>query len=243
MHIALDKIVRSAIANKGYNTLHLYVPYLHWAFDALSKLEEEGAYTEVRYTKDNLDENYSIDIPEDMLMWNQIGVVINGTLQVFVNNSYMSLDEKDHKPKQNPSEGLFAYDSSDLLYSSNVYIANGNGSLISSTSPANFFRVDWSERRIHFSRPVTGKVYIEYVAKSFSPSTQTLVNEVARRYFEAYIYYREARFKFGASHREAMASEREWINEEDELRKSFSDVTGAGILHAINEGTRYSIVQ
>ena len=71
-YISLDSIIRSAIANKGASTLHMYVPYLHWAFKGLEKFQREGVYTDIKSTKDVLDDNNCLPFPEDMKMWSKI---------------------------------------------------------------------------------------------------------------------------------------------------------------------------
>ena len=246
-YVPLENIIRGAIANKGHDTLHLFVPYSHWAFAAINKYQREGVFTEIRYTKDYLDENNAISFPKDMMMWNKVGVVDNGKLTVFVNDDAISLDPDN----QNTSgivgvRGLFSYDSSslDVLYSTNIYVSTEAGTVQVNFSSSNTFRVNWAARKFQIGKPIgSKKIYIEYVAKAHDPSTQTLVNELAAEYIEHFIYYREARFKFGAAHRETRAAEMDWLDEQDELRGSLSDLTANGILSALYQATRKSIDQ
>jgi len=245
-YVLLDNIVRSAIANKGHNTLHLYVPYLHWAFRGLEKFQREGVYTDIRYTKDFLDENNCLPFPSDMLMWNRIGMVNNGQVFVFINDQGISLDPEDQNSINSAAQGLFSYDSdsTDVLYSTNVYVASSQGIVQVDFSRGNTFRVDWVGRKFQVSRSLgEQRVYLEYVARAFNPSTQTMVNEVITDYLEKYIYFRESRFNNGSSHRETIAAEAEWMDERDEIREAFSDLTGEGLLAALTKGTRKSIDQ
>lgn len=245
-YVTLDHIVRSAIANTGKHTLHMYVPYLHWAFKALEKFQEEGVYTDLKSTKNVLDENNCFPFPDDMKMWNKLGVVNNGVVEVFVNDDRLSLDSDDHKDNnQDLPRGLFTYDSDSLnsLYTTNVYVATDKGVVVSSTSNRNSFKTNWAEKKFQVKKPVSGKVYLEYVATVHNPSTQTLVNEIAIEFIEEFIYYRQARFKYGNAHRETQASERRWLDSQDDLREAMSDLTRDGILSALNNSTIRNIDQ
>lgn len=245
-YISLDTVVRGAIANKGHSTLHLYVPFLHWAFRGLEKFQQEGVYTDIKSTKDQLDENNCLPFPSDMKMWNKVGVVINGAVQVFVNDDTLSLDSSDHTTSSGGlPRGLFSYDSDSLnsLYTTNVYVATDKGVVLVSNGQQNSFKVNWRAKKFQFKRPVSGKVYLEYVTTVHDPSTATMINEIAQEYIENFIYYREARFKHGSSHRETKASEQEWLQSQDELRANLSDITGTGIMKAMNMATRGTIDQ
>lgn len=246
-YVPLDNIVRSAIANKGHDTLHLYVPYLHWAFAAIIKFQKEPVYTDIRYKKDFLDENNALPFPEDMLMWNKVGVIDNGRITWFVNDDRLSLDPQDANSTSTTDVfGLFSFDSSsqNLLYSTNIYVSTDKGIVQVNFARGNTFRANWGAKKFQFGMPVAGKqVYIEYVARAHNPSTQTLVNEIASEYFESFIYFREARFRFGAAHRETRAAELYWLDEQDELRGALSDLTAGGIISALNQGTNYTIDQ
>ena len=246
-YVSLESIVRGAIANKGHDTLHLFVPFLHWSFAAIAKYQREGVFTEIRFTKDYLDENNALSFPDDMVMWNKVGVIENGRMTVFINDDGLSLDPADQNTKKETDvRGLFSYDSNslDVLYHTNVNVSTTQGVVQVSFANTNTFRVNWKARKFQIGRPMSErKVYLEYVAKAYDPSTQTLVNELASDYIEQFIYYREARFKFGASHRETVAAEADWQDERDELRGSLSDLTGEGILSALHQGTRKSIDQ
>lgn len=246
-YIKLDNIVRSAIANKGKQTLHLYVPYLHWAFKGLRKFQEEGFYTDLKSTKDFLDADNCLPFPSDMMMWNKIGIVSNGVVQTFVNDQSLSLDPKDHNNVDNAGAfGLFGYDTNsvDILYTTSVYVSTENGVVAVGAGVGNSFKVNWAARKFQIKKKVAGtKIYLEYTAKVHDPTTQTLVNELAEEYLESFIYYREARFKFGAAHRETLGAEREWLNAEDDLAASLSDLTAGGIMRALSKGTRKTIDQ
>lgn len=246
-YINLDNIVRSSLADKGHSTLHKYIPFLHWAFKGLEKLQEEGVNVDIKSTKNILDENNCLPFPEDMKAWCKIGVVVNGLVQVFVNNESLSLDASDHNASssENLNRGLFTYDADNLnsLYTTNVYVATDKGIVLTTGAQKNSFRVNWPEKKFHIRRPVTGKVYLEYVARVHNPSTATVVNEIAREYIEAYISYREARYTFGANNRETEARGQEWLEAQDDLRANFSNLTGDGILSALHASTRRSIDQ
>ena len=250
-YIPLDRIVRSAIANQGHSTLHLYVPYLHWGFEALEKFHEDGYYTDLRHTKIKIDEDNTAPFPEDMLMWSKVGVVSNGHVHVFTHDQSLSLDPEDIKnpEPQDVARGLYSASNGiltdDWLYNTNIYVSTQDGIVVSGAGGNLNFKANWSKKVFQINRNMgESELYIEYVAQVHNPTTETLVNEVARRFIEAYIYYREARFKHGAAHRETQGAHLLWLDEQDDLRASLSDLTANGIVQAMNQhGTRYSIDQ
>lgn len=247
-YLTLDKIVRGAIANKGHSVLHLYIPYLMWAFRGLNKFQEEGVFTNLKSTSDYLDANNCLPLPEDFKMWCKVGIVSSGKVHAFINEESLSLDPADFSPKETEDamRGLFSYNSSaaGLLYNSNIYVSTENGLVALSGGGKNKFKINWEAQKIQVMNPVKNtKVYLEYVSTGFDPTTETLVNELALEYIEAFIYYREARFKHGAAHRETRALEMEWLNEQDEIGAKLSDLSADGIIHARNASTRHSIDQ
>lgn len=248
-YITLDSIVRSAIASKGHSTLHLYVPFLHWSFEGIKKYQETGNFLEVKSTKEALDENNAIPIPKDMLMWNKVGIVIGGKVQTFVNKDSLSLQPSDHNNSdQNTPVGLYAYNYgryNDLLYTTNIYVSTESGVVAVGLGNTNSFKVNWRSGVIQLDRTLgqDAEIYLEYVANAHDPSTQTMINELAKEFIEEYIFYREARFKFGSSHRETKSAERDWLNAEDDLAASTSDLTAAGLYRAVNNNTRRTIDQ
>lgn len=248
-YIALDTIVRSAIASKGHSTLHLYVPFLHWAFEGIKKYQETGTFTEIKSTKEPLSEEKTVPIPSDMLMWNKIGIVVNGKVQTFVNKDNLSLQPSDFNTSdKNTPVGLYAYNYgryNDLLYTTNIYVSTENGVVAVGLGNSNSFKVNWRDKVIQLDRSLgqDAEVYIEYVANAHDPTTQTLINELAKEFIMEYIFYREARFRFGSSHRETRAAELDWLNAEDDLAAATSDLTASGFYRAINDNTRRTIDQ
>lgn len=248
-YIALDNIVRSAIANKGHSTLHLYVPYLHWAFDGIKKYQETGTYTDIKSTKIPLSENNTIPFPTDMLMWNKLGIVANGKVIAFVNEESLSLQPSDFSADaQQTPVGLFAYDSegvNNLLYTTNIYVSTENGLVVAGIGNSNSFKVNWGAKSFQIDRSLgaDAQIYLEYTCRAHDPSTQTMVNEIAEDFIQEYIYYREARFKFGSNAGETRAAERDWLEAQDDLAASLSDLTANGLLRAVNQGTRRTIDQ
>ena len=181
-----------------------------------------------------------------MRTWSKIGIVSNGRVCVFKNNQGLSLESDDFSGEDSVGNlGLFSYDSYGLnsLYTTNIYTSTENGVLLTKIGDTATFRVDWINRRIQLGRSIEGDVYIEYVAEVHDPSTETLINDIAQEYIESFIYYREARFKFGAAHRETKGAEYEWLEAQDDYAANTSNLTGEGILYALDEGTRRTIAQ
>ena len=246
-YIKLDNIIRTAIANKGHSTLHLYIPYLHWAFEAIERYQEEGYFMEVKTIKDVLSTKNTFPIPSDMVMWNKLGMVSNGRVHMFVNDDSLSLDPTDfNNSKEQQAQGLFSYDSGalDLLYTTNVYVSTESGVVVVGLGNSNSFKVNWRAGVFQIDKSIGNKkVSLEYVAKAHNPTTETLINEIVKKYIIEFIYYREARFKFGAAARETVASERDWLDAEDDLAASTSDLTANGLVQALTRGTRKTIDQ
>jgi hypothetical protein len=247
--IPIDNIVRDALANKGYDTLHKYVIYLHWAIKGLEKLQKEPSYTDIKYTKEFLDSNNVLPFPENMRQWIRLGIVDStGHITMFTHKNTMSLDPLDRTRSKGAASnrGLFAFGTGreEILKSTNIYVSSDTGVVEVTFANQNRFRVDYANERFIVERSIgDNEVYLEYIAKATDPSAATMVDELATEFIIDFIYYREARFQYGDSHRETQARLAQWLDTLDELREEISDLTGDSLIDAMNQYTRRTILQ
>lgn len=239
MYVKLDQIVREAIADKGYNTLHKYVPYLHFAIRGLEEWHRDGVFTDLRTTKLKVSVRRSIPFPKDMVMWNRLGVVRGNRIQTFVRDHSLSLSSDDHKKSpESDQRGLVEWDDQyDFTFYTNIYVANEGAISILNDSATRYFTVNYEAREFNIAsgQAVSGnEVYLEYISNGFSPSTETMVNYAAKNLIREWINYSEAKFKFGSNNGETRARLMDYLDEKDEVRAALSDLTMNGILSAMD---------
>lgn len=252
MYTDVDSIVRAALAEKGYRTLHRYVLYLHFALEGLYRAKRDGAFKSIKKVKLKVSSRNSISWPKDMLEYGRVGVPVGNRVLTFIPDNTISLSQEDHANDNNfsvvqgfpLSAGLF--DSMfDFLTWTNVYLSNnamvgsGAGSFISKR-----FRVNQSQREFQLDSGIGARhIYLEYLSSGNEPNCQTVFSHHVGLQLKEFIHYREARFKLGAGSPETKASEQDYLNELDESLAAQSDVTMNGILSALSISTRNTIAQ
>ena len=247
MYTKLDNIIRSAIADKGYRTLHKYVPYLHWGIEGFNKWREDGSCIDLKVTKVPMTTRRTVDFPADMIGWNKIGVVSGSRILVFTADNSLSLNEADHGPSDSETaQGLIEWDDLyDFTFYTNIYTANEGSVSIVGHGDTHYFKPNYINKEFQFSSSLSKQeVYIEYVSSGFDPSTETLVPVQVKKLIKEYIFYRQSRFKHGANAGETRAALQDWLEELDDVRGAFSDLSYAGIIDAIDKKqTRITIDQ
>lgn len=201
----IDKVVRGAIADKGYKTLHKYLLYLHFAFDAFYKLKRDNVILIVKVLELTV-ASRRVTVPANVLGISGIGFQKGARILPFITDGRLSLD-----PAAIPS----STDATDV------------GRLVR-------YRYDRALAQIVFETvPEGGKVYLEVVESGVSASTETVIVDEAILPMKAFIHYRQSRFRTGAASAETKASETEYFDELDEALGAQSDLTAEGIIFAL----------
>lgn len=233
--ISIDTVVREAIADKGYSTLHLYPRYLHFALRMLRKLDidfsEEIKTKRIRVTK-----RKTVPYPDDYIIWSKIGVKIGDRLWVMVRDNTITYDKLDkYTPNSsfipeaqkvigrtyrfynyvNDEQGIRGY------IDQRGYGYNGVG----------YFQPVDSCKEFQLSSEVKHKeVILEYVSSSFDPDSETFVPITAQDLIRNYIHYQDARFNNTTGMGKTSKEEQEYLDELSQYQMRLSDLSFQGIL-------------
>lgn len=228
----IDSIVRSYLADQGYNTLHKYIQYLHWGLKALRIWNMDSA-EEVKTVKLSMDARKAIKLPDDYINWIKVGIKVGDRIDAFVNDNSIALHhEKKPMEKPKPNEPYCKYRF--------MNYRDGNGKFLGYVdgygyghNGVGYFRVNEALREIQFSAEVNRcSVLLEYVSDGFNPHSETLVNMKVSQLITEYIRYSEARYKLGDSASETRARKEEYIEEQLATSGRFNSLSLEGILDA-----------
>jgi hypothetical protein len=245
MLTSIDQTVRAAIADKGYNTMHKYVQFLHWAFDGYYKCMREGAVKNRRAMTLTPDENGVCTYPSSVLAICKAGVPVGGRILLMTPDESLSLTAEGAQSSTMSPGGIVAVDNMfSWLTFTNLYFSQGPNyrPAVYDGSFAPSFRIDHASRRIIVS-PAPSIVYLEVIESAQTPGIETIIPHHAALPMKSYIHYRHSRFKLGAAASETLASEREYLDELDEAMAGLSNLTLNGILAAVNSGQQFGIHQ
>lgn len=222
----LDQAVRAANVEAGYKTLHHYVLFLHFAFDALYKTKRDGVINNAKFIQLNMIGN-RVKLPDNIFAINKCGIQVGRRIMPCVPDGELSLDPANVGFDLScPTTDLFSF----LQFSPYYY----GGSVISESSTYYAARYKIAGKQIIFDRGVDGaKVYLEVVESGQTPGANTVITQDAFLPIKSYIHHRQARFKFGANSGESTAALAEFDDEMDDAVASQSNLTGAGIMNAL----------
>lgn len=244
-HVKVDKIVRGAIADQGYTTLHNYVPFLHFLFDGLRRWYSDGRFVDVKQKRLKMSSRKSVPFPDDMIGWNKIGIRIGNQILVINRDDTLSKIKEDHEGSEAFNQQSTLVVPSDYFYYSNIYTSEGSGKVEVLRASNPHYTVNYDAREFQFSSKTSDDyIYIEYISSNFSPSTETIVPEAIEYMMKQWIYYRYVKFKAGAAARETREARLDYEDAKDDVRAEMSNLSGAGIMEAVNvHMTRNSINQ
>lgn len=232
-------IVKSTIYDMGYNTLHLFPQFLHYALEGVNDFMMDDAQ-DVKTITITPDAVNQVALPADYINWVKIGITKGDRIAVFVHDSSINFNN-DGSTENEPFT-----DANDWPY---VY------SLINIVNPLGFtgeirgygwghnglgyFRVDNKNRKITFSSeiPSDETFYLEYIYNGFSSTTKSVVNAMGAKLIKYYIRWKNAIQKFGVRSAEAKEWEFQYEWERKKVRGRMSDLTYEGILDVTSRHT------
>jgi hypothetical protein len=228
----IDSIIRSYLADRGYNTLHRYIQFLKWGLDALKKWQVEGAQ-EVKTIPLQMDSKKAVRFPDDYMGYVKLGIRLNGRIVAFVRDDSIeaNCNRDPHGDEVNTPEYEYKF--------MNCYGSDGRRSEIKgygrNHNGIGYFTVNETQREFQFSSDVkTGTVYLEYISNGFNPNTETLVNTIAAESIRDYIHYCEARFnpRLGDAAAETRERKNTYLESVDGAKAALSNLSLEGILEA-----------
>jgi hypothetical protein len=244
-HVKVDRIVRGAIADQGYHTLHKYVLFLHFLFDGLRRWYSDGRFVDVKQKRLKMSSRKSLPFPDDMIGLSKLGIRVGNQIVRINADPTLSKIKDDHSGNTAFNQQSTLVVPSDYFYFSNIYTSEGSGKVEVLRASNPHFTINWDAREFQFSSKTSDNyVYIEYVSNNFDPSTETIVPESIEYMMKQWIYYRYVKFKHGAAARETRAALLDFEDAKDDVRAEMSNLSGASIMEAANiHMTRNSINQ
>lgn len=229
----LDQAVRAANAEAGYKTLHHYVLFLHFAFDALYKMKRDGVMNNnAKFISMTMMAN-RITVPPNVLAVNKVGITVGRRIITAIPDNAISIDPENIGAGLDP--GVPTSDVFSFLQFTSVYYQDfkEQGGIVDGSFFAPRYKRDGDD--LIFDRGQDGaKVYLEVIETGVAPGASTIINHEAYLPIKSYIHHRHARFKLGASSAEARAALAEYDDELEEAIAAQSNLTGNAILNALS---------
>lgn len=246
--MTLDQIVRGAIADLGAG-LERYEQFLKWGKDCYRMFKMDMA-REIKTVELPIKAWKAIEWPEDYVMWTAIGIRKNGRVYVFSNDSELPLyfDTDDEGEPEANVEPDFIDDENIDITSDRIYIFRNFNSfgedqgrifgLKAKSNGIGYFRVNRERREIQLN-PVmadSGVAYMEYVASSHNPCSQTIVPEYAVQMHEDFIHWKRLKFAKSSSMGEVRDAKDDFYAEARRVAQRIDDTTIADIVEAAVDG-------
>ena len=243
----VDEIVRAAIADRGFVTLHPYLRYLHWALDAIRDWNQDGG-VEVKKEWLDVTNRKTVAFPDDFLGWCRMGLIAGDRILVLTHDSNINLAAAPKKEDANDryiadivatGQGFSSVTFDTLginnIYSKDAGILSGIGW---GHNDRGYIKVNYSCGEFQLSSEYPDpKMYLEWISDGFDPTTETIVNKVASRLIRLWIHWQEAWNELGAAARETVAKEQSYLVEFDNVQARLSDLSYEGIQNVLARTT------
>lgn len=228
----IDTIIRSYLADRGYNTLHRYIQFLKWGLDGLKKWQVEGAQ-EIKTVALKMDSKKAVRFPDDYMGYTKLGIKQGDRITAFVRDDSIEThnEEEITYGVNNPSYYEYTF----LNYSGTDGRKGEVKGYGKGHNGMGYFTVNELQREFQFSSEVNNcTVYLEYIGNGFNPNTETLVNTIAAESIRDFIHYCVARFdpKLGDAARETRARKITYLESVDGAKAALTNLSCEGILEA-----------
>lgn len=222
----LDQAVRAANLEAGYKTLHHYVLFLHFSFDAFFKMKRDGVINNARFIQLNMRAN-RVKVPGNILAINKVGIQVGRRIVPAIPDGSISID-----PANTGFDPAVPLVDPYTFFQLSPYYYGGSVGTPDASYYAPRYKTDGNE--LIFDRGIDGaKVYLEVVESGIVPGANTIITQDAYLPIKSYIHHRQARFRLGANSGESAAALAEFDDELEEAIASQSNLSGSGILNAL----------
>ena len=231
---SIDSVVRSYLGDKGANTLHGYIPLLHYALECFDELHYD-VIAGVKTAKLTLNDIKVASLPSDYIQLIRVVVKAgdrwvnldsDGTI-AFHKVDVNTPNEKYHnQPEFHQYYNPFNPITDPLITENNGRSHNGKG----------YFREKKGCKELHFSADVTSSdIYVEYIGQASSPSSETVVTPLAKKCINRYIGYRDSWRKNGEASAETQYRKQEYLTERDKVTARESNLSLESIANALDQ--------
>lgn len=247
--VKIDTIVREALKDKGYSTLHHYPAYLMYALRMLRKLDIDHSET-IKTKELPVSAKKTVAYPEDYITYNKIGMKVGDRIWCFHRDTSIT----SHTPSKYEANPAF-HERANAISSFRFYnyYPYASGSETSSyfdyidvrgyayNGIGYFTTVDNCREFQLSSEIVTDTIILEYIASSYNPDTETFVPIIAQDVFREYIHWQSSRFSSNTSLSEVMANDREFWSELGNYKMRLSDLSYESLQGALRRGATLAI--
>lgn len=238
--------------------MHRKEQYLHWALKEMERWKMDGA-KEVKTVKVPLTAWKSIELPSDCIDWIKFGVQDGDVIKVFVNkNDIAVIHDTDTSdiPIVNPEpQSLPTYDITQvpIPFYNFLYPWGDPGRIFGYQVKDNgfgYFTVNRNEdsNEIQFRTKAVNsgdQIYLEYLADSWNPNSQSIIHPYAAELVSLGIHYRRLKFdkangKRSISSDDVRTAKIDYQEEFDRVVFRMWDLSTEDIMETLSNG--YSMV-
>jgi hypothetical protein len=246
--IKIDTIVREALADKNYSTLHNYPRYLLFALRMLRKLDIDFSET-IKTRELPISVKKTVKYPEDYIAYNKVGIKVGDRLRLMTRDNTIT----SHTPSKYEANSPFYKEvNSTTSYRFYNYYPYNNGTGSSfydyvdvrgyGHNGVGYFTPVDGCREFQISSEVTAKtIILEYIATNYNPDTETFVPILAQDVFREYIHWQDAMHKSNTPVSKIMSADQEFWSELGNYNMRMSDLSYSGIQDALRRNTTLSI--
>lgn len=249
--VQIDTIVREALADKGYDTPHLYAKYLMWALRVFRELNLDHTQ-DIKTVELPVSVTKTVRYPDDYVTYNKLGVKIGDRMWTFVRDNTIT----SHKIDKYTANKTFYEDAQSKLPSLRFFnFFPDFGSNLVGASTFNYIDVNgYAHNGVGYFKPVDScrefqlssevkskKVILEYVFNNFNPDTETFVTLTMKEVVRQYIHYQDAMYRQGTSVGLKREAELDYLYALSDFDRRLSDLSFQGILNALRINTTLAI--
>ena len=234
--VKIDTVVREALVDKGYDSLHLYARYLHFALRMLRKLNID--YSEdIKTVRLPVSKKKTVAYPEDYIAYNKIGAKVGDRMLCFVKDSTITSHHEDKYTPNTP----FYQETENAITTFQYYNYYGGASSYfdyvdvkgyGHNGVGYFTEVDRCKEFQLSSEITSSEVILEYIATNFNPDSETYVPMLAQDTFREYIHWQTSRFGKNIPISKVREDEREFFAELGNYKMRLSDLSYEGLVDA-----------
>ena len=240
--VKIDTIVREALADRGYNTLHLYPRYLLFAIRILRKINLDHS-EDIKTVRLPVSVTKTVKYPEDYIIYNKIGMKLGDRMWNFVRDKTLTTHHVD-KYTTNANFYTEAVNTVTSLRFFNFFpnfqgtrgTDQGNGFVDIfgyGHNGVGYFTTNDACREFQLSSEIdTSHIYLEYTFNNFNPDTETFVPIIVQDVIREYLHYQDAKHRPGTPLGVRRENLDDFLYELSDYDKRLSDLSYQGIINS-----------
>ena len=245
--IKIDTVVREALADKGYDTPHLYARFLLYALRFFREMNIDRTQ-DIKTVELPVSVIKTVAYPEDYIAYNKLGVKIGDRFLGFARDNTITNHHIDRYTANTPfvSEAQTLrfynyYENPNLQGTTNGY--NGTYERFGyAHNGVGYFKPNNECKEFQLSAEITSNtVLLEYIYDNFNPDTETFVTHSMRDVMRKYIHYQYSVFVNGGSLGQRREDEVDFLDALSTYDKRLSDLSFETIMDSLRRSTTLSV--